>query len=205
MQHSSSGEWVWPECIPHIPYAFAILDEEFSSLLLRREAVRRDQGERGSAKMITFTSSSLLYLRRIQTLKPLTVGVKGPKRIHEILTLGTSATREDAAGKNITVKRSLLCYKKDFQETNKTSLRGKTCKRWAGMRSQLHWCMKMLFSINFWSIKRAKMNLNPALFCCLAYQAALNSVWVCFLAWDVSTSILPAVMPHVLLKRLWGS
>lgn len=46
--------------------------------------------------MITFTSSSLLYLRRIQTLKPLTVGVKGPKRIHEILTLGTSSTRGDA-------------------------------------------------------------------------------------------------------------
>lgn len=46
--------------------------------------------------MITFTSSSLLYLRRIQALKPLTVSVKGPKRIHEILTLGTSATREDA-------------------------------------------------------------------------------------------------------------
>lgn len=55
--------------------------------------------ERGSAKMITFTSSSLLYLRRIQTLKPLTVGVKGPKRIHEILTLGTSATREGAVEK----------------------------------------------------------------------------------------------------------
>lgn len=49
--------------------------------------------------MITFTSSSLLYLRRIQTLKPLTVGVKGPKRIHEILTLGTSATREGAVEK----------------------------------------------------------------------------------------------------------
>ena len=46
--------------------------------------------------MITFTSSSLLYLRGIQTLKPLTVSVKGPKRIREILTLGTSATQEDA-------------------------------------------------------------------------------------------------------------
>lgn len=46
--------------------------------------------------MITFTSSSLLYLRGIQTLKPLTVGVKGPKRIREMLTLGTSATQEDA-------------------------------------------------------------------------------------------------------------
>lgn len=47
--------------------------------------------------MITFTSSSLLYLQRIQPLKPLTVGVKRPKRIHEILTLGSSATWEDAA------------------------------------------------------------------------------------------------------------
>lgn len=46
--------------------------------------------------MITFTSSSLLYLQGIQTLKGLTVGVKGPKRIHKILTLETSATWEDA-------------------------------------------------------------------------------------------------------------
>jgi len=56
--------------------------------------VRRDQ--RGSAKMITFTSSSPLYLLRIQTVKPLTVGVKEPKRIHEIPKLGTFAALEDA-------------------------------------------------------------------------------------------------------------
>lgn len=41
-------EWVWPECILHISYAFVISDEEFSSFLLRQqhESVRRDQGER---------------------------------------------------------------------------------------------------------------------------------------------------------------
>lgn len=88
---------MWPECILHMPYVFVILDEEFSSFSpLTGAPVRGEIRERGSAKMITFTSSSLLYLWRIQTLKPLTVGVKGPKRIHETLTLGTSATREDA-------------------------------------------------------------------------------------------------------------
>lgn len=66
---------------------------------LTRVWVSEERSGRGSAKMITFTSSSLLYLRRIQTPKPLTVGVKGPKRIYEILTLGTSASWEDAVEK----------------------------------------------------------------------------------------------------------
>lgn len=61
------------------------------------KTARRDQAERGSAKMITSTSSSHLYLQRIQTLKPLAVGVTGPKRIHERLTL---RTQEDAAARH---------------------------------------------------------------------------------------------------------
>ena len=131
MQHSSSGERVWPECILHIPYVFVILDEEFSSFLLRweRVSVRRDQAERGSAKMITFTSSSLLYLGRIQTLKPLTVGVKGPKRIHEILTLGTSATQEEAVGKKTSLSSThFSVIRNTFKRQTKCLRRAKTCK-----------------------------------------------------------------------------
>lgn len=70
--------------------------------------------------MITFTSSPLLYLRRIQTLKPLTVGVKGPKRIHEILTLGTSATREDAVGKKTSLSSAhFSVIRKTFKRQTK--------------------------------------------------------------------------------------
>lgn len=78
--------------------------------------------------MITFTSSSL-YLWRIQALKPLTVGVKGPKRIHEILTLGTSATREDVVEaqnkkkekkKKTSLSATLFCViRKTFTRQNK--------------------------------------------------------------------------------------
>lgn len=78
-----------PICICHIGWGVFIFSPQTAA------RVSEERSGREEVKMITFTSSSLLYLQRIQSLKPLTVGVKGPKGIHEILTLGTSATRED--------------------------------------------------------------------------------------------------------------
>ena len=102
MPHCRRRERPWP-CV------YVTSDKGFSS-----QTVRRDQGGRGNVQMITSTSFLHLHLGNIQPLKPLTVGAKGPKRIHE--RLGTSATQEDA------VNCSLFCCKKDFPETNKMSL-----------------------------------------------------------------------------------
>lgn len=68
--------------------------------------------------MITSTSSSRSDLNSIQTLMPLTVRVKGAKRIHERL----SATWEDAVRRASRQEVALLLSmkKKNFPETNKT-------------------------------------------------------------------------------------
>lgn len=82
----------------------------------QRGSGRERERERERAWMITSTSSSHSDLNGIQTLMPLTVHVKGAKRIRERL----SATWEDAV-RNTSLPGSHFFYRvKDCPETNKT-------------------------------------------------------------------------------------
>lgn len=82
----------------------------------QRGSGRERERESERAWMITSTSSSHSDLNGIQTLMPLTVRVKGAKRIRERL----SATWEDAV-RNTSLPGSHFFYRvKDFPETNKT-------------------------------------------------------------------------------------
>lgn len=67
------------------------------------------------ARMITSTSSSLSDLNSVQTLMPLTVRVKGAKRIHESATWEDAVRRTSPSGSWFAAM-----YKKTFQRQIKT-------------------------------------------------------------------------------------
>lgn len=205
MQHSSSGEWVWPECILHNPYVFVILDEEFSSFLPSDVSVSQwgEIRERGSAKMITFSGSSLLYLRRIQTLKPLTVGVNGPKRIHEILTLGTSATQENAVEKTSLSSAHFSVIRKSFKRQTKCLCVEKHTSDELGCVHSFTdaWRCYLALIPGALSVPRWIQTLLSPLLSCLSGLFEFSV----FSGLGRFHQRLPAVMPHVPLKRLRGS
>lgn len=166
--------------------------------------------EEGSAKMITFTSSSLLYLWRTQALKPLTVGVKGPKRIHEILTLGTSSTRRDgveAQKKKHHCQANCFVVRETFQrQTNKQKKHGKTKPNTLPvmMLGRIH---GFTDAWRYYLALISGASIVPGWIPAPVLPIRLLRIQseCVFLAWDVSTSVCQQLYHMLLLKRLWGS
>lgn len=184
MQHSSSGEWVWPECILHIPICICHIEWRVFIFSTSDASQWGEIRQRGSAKMITFTSSSLLYLWRIQTDSRCERTKEDPWNTY---TWNLCNKGRCFRKKNITANRSPLCYEKDFRETNKTSVHGNTsmsCERVCSVTD----AWKCYLALISGKLSAPRWIRTTALSSCLAYHAALNSVRVCFLAWDVSTS-----------------
>lgn len=135
--------------------------------------------------MITSTSYSHSDLNGIQTLMPLTVRVKGAKRIRERL----SATWEEAV-RNTSLPGSHFFYRvKDFPETNKTLCMDKL-EIWN--QFIIEWCFLMLFLVNY-LLKCVSWHQS-----CLSFKFC---VCVCVRVFS-GHQHLPAVIPHVFYKSL---